>query len=110
MSRSKLENEVQKSLREPATRPLPADPFEGFRDEASTCGCGLYVHASRRNPEAIHIADCPFAKPFRDPISDLYAECSKLADQEAPLTFVSNAQKRRLEYLMQACRESRERE
>lgn len=26
-----------------------------------TCGCGLYVHPSRRNPAAIHIADCQFA-------------------------------------------------
>lgn len=25
-----------------------------------TCGCGLYVHPSRRNPNAIHIDDCQF--------------------------------------------------
>ena len=25
-----------------------------------TCHCGLYVHHSRRNPEAIHIDDCPY--------------------------------------------------
>ncbi len=27
---------------------------------AYTCGCGIYVHPSRRNALAIHIMDCPF--------------------------------------------------
>lgn len=27
--------------------------------ESYTCGCGIYVHPSRANPDAIHIADCP---------------------------------------------------
>jgi hypothetical protein len=27
-----------------------------------TCHCGLYVHPSVRNPKAIHISDCPYAK------------------------------------------------
>lgn len=27
-----------------------------------TCGCGLYVHPSKRNDDAIHIADCQFYK------------------------------------------------
>jgi len=25
-----------------------------------TCCCGLSVHPSKRNPEAIHISDCPY--------------------------------------------------
>lgn len=30
-----------------------------------TCGCGIYVHPSRINPNAIHIPDCPFAREAR---------------------------------------------
>lgn len=29
--------------------------------EGETCPCGLYIHPSRVNPEAIHIAACPYA-------------------------------------------------
>jgi hypothetical protein len=28
--------------------------------EDYTCGCGLYVHPSRRNPDAVHISDCEY--------------------------------------------------
>jgi hypothetical protein len=27
-----------------------------------TCGCGIYVHPSRRKPDASHIADCSYAR------------------------------------------------
>ena len=30
--------------------------------EAYTCGCGIYVHPTRRNPDAIHIPDCDYFK------------------------------------------------
>jgi hypothetical protein len=25
-----------------------------------TCNCGLYIHSSRRNADAVHLADCPW--------------------------------------------------
>ena len=30
------------------------------RREDQTCGCGIYVHPNRWNPEAIHIPDCQY--------------------------------------------------
>lgn len=29
--------------------------------EDYTCHCGIYVHPTRRNDKALHIADCPYA-------------------------------------------------
>ncbi len=48
--------------------PQPCDHWQGCGceafmpapDEDRTCGCGLYISPSRRNPKAIHIADCPW--------------------------------------------------
>ena len=29
--------------------------------ESFTCGCGIYVHPTKRNPEAIHVKGCPYS-------------------------------------------------
>lgn len=32
-------------------------------DETYTCGCGIYVHPTRINLNALHIEDCPWYVP-----------------------------------------------
>lgn len=39
---------------------LPPEFIWPDMPEDYTCGCGLYVHASRRNYDAIHIEDCKY--------------------------------------------------
>lgn len=33
-----------------------------LHDESQTCGCGLYVHPLRYNPDAIHCSDCEYTR------------------------------------------------
>jgi hypothetical protein len=67
--KNKLWHQIQKGLAEP--RQPMEDPFKGFRDkpEEITCGCGLYVHPSRMNPRAIHIADCEAGQRIQEGLS-----------------------------------------
>lgn len=37
------------------------DARPAFSDEATTCGCGVYIDPSRWNPLAIHCSDCEYA-------------------------------------------------
>ena len=46
-------------------RAREAQRRDDYDAEEYTCGCGIYIHESRRNSEAIHNDACPWATPLR---------------------------------------------
>lgn len=39
-----------------------------------TCGCGLYIYPTQRNPDAIHCSDCPHQNDIRTELEYQYDE------------------------------------